>query len=50
VSDKYDEDSDTAPTTLEFFTVAETAAILDVSRRLVSKWIGCVSEIVHSLS
>jgi len=34
-----DKQSDTTPTPLDFFTVAETAAILGVSRRLVSDWI-----------
>jgi len=34
-----DKQSDATPTTLEFFTVAETAAILGVSRKLISNWI-----------
>ncbi len=31
--------SGTVPASLEFYTVAETAAILGVSRRLVTNWI-----------
>jgi len=34
-----DKQADATPTTLDLFTVAETASILDVSRRLVSNWI-----------
>ncbi|MBN1180162.1 MAG: helix-turn-helix domain-containing protein [Anaerolineae bacterium] len=31
--------STTMPRSLQFFTIAETAAILNVSRKLVSNWI-----------
>jgi len=34
-----DQQSDATPTTLDLFTVAEAASILDVSRRSVSNWI-----------
>jgi len=39
MSDDRVENSDVTPTALEFFTVAETASILSISQRLVSKWI-----------
>ena len=39
MSNKQTGNSSTVPTTLELFTVAETAAILGVSRKLVSQWI-----------
>jgi len=39
MSDNRVENSDVTPTTLDFFTVAEAASILGVSRRLISNWI-----------